>query len=246
MRILENLSARTMQRINWGLFSRAHCNTRRAQENGKGGNEAFPIQRGTCTQSAVYTHTHTHWNTVCLWPLAAVILLLKVSLHLIHNGPPCLLMLWCFFKKQTPIKSSGVNSQPRGSFLRLCGFWRDRRQVGKQDDITSGAAWEEGNQRRPSRDSYLHHNSVFLYSYFMCYPGMKGTFFSLSLHGGGAGYGRLSGHTPHNKMRRRRRLGGVVRGIFFGFKASKQPAQTEKKYFPRERAAQSCVVIQNM
>lgn len=29
-----------------------------------------------------------------------------------------------FLKKQTPIKSSGLNSQLRSCFLRLCGFWR--------------------------------------------------------------------------------------------------------------------------
>lgn len=59
---------------------------------------AAPVHRALFT----LTHTHTDWNTFCLWPLATVILLLKVSLHLIHNGPPCLLMLWCFFFKSKP------------------------------------------------------------------------------------------------------------------------------------------------
>lgn len=68
--------------------------------------------------------------------------------------------------------------------------------------------------------------SGFLYSYFMCYPGMKGAYF---LHRGGAGYGWLLGRS---KMRRGRRDGG---GSFSRFKASKQPAQPETEYFPGGR-----------
>lgn len=117
---------------------------------------------------------------------------------------------------------------------------KDRRQVGNEDDITSQAARKEGNrshylrQRAPVRVFiYLTALSVFLYSYFMCYPGMKGTYF---LHGGRAGFGWLSGRTAHNKMRRGWRGGGS----FSGFKASKQLAQTEKVFPQRTCCSVLC------
>lgn len=129
-----------------------------------------------------------------------MILLLKDSLHLIHNGPPCLLMLWCFFKKQTPIKSGGLNSQLRGSFLRLCGFWMTSAKYETRMTLPLERRRRKGTGDAPVR-SLIYTTTVFLYSYFMCYSGMKGIFFSL--RSGGAGYGWLSGHTAHNKMRRR-------------------------------------------
>lgn len=76
----------------------------------------------------------------------------------------------------------------------------------------------------------------------MCYPGMKGIFFPL--HGGGAGYGLALGSHGAQQDEAASVEGGSAGAA--GFKASKQPPQTEKKYFPRECAAQSCVVIHNM
>lgn len=69
----------------------------------------------------------------------------------------------------------------------------------------------------------------------MCYPGMKGPFYFLfSLHGGGAGYGRLSGHTPHNKMRRRRRLGGGGgEGQLFWIQSIKTARTNREEVFPQ-------------
>lgn len=56
----------------------------------------------------------------------------------------------------------------------LCG--RKRADDSKAAELLSAAP-------SPSHVSYLHHNSVcFHYSYFMWYPGMKGSYF---LHGGG-------------------------------------------------------------
>lgn len=52
-----------------------------------------------------------------------MILLLKVSLHLIHNGVPCLLVLWCF-QRATPLTAVARTPRPSCSFLRVCGLWR--------------------------------------------------------------------------------------------------------------------------
>lgn len=110
MRILENLSTCTMQRINWGLFSRAHCYTIWARENGKGGNEAFPIQQSTCTQTAVCTHTHTHLHTD-----SEYLLLVTFTHHdTFTQSFTVLNTQWCalftcvvMFSKSNPINSSG-------------------------------------------------------------------------------------------------------------------------------------------
>lgn len=122
MRILENLSARTMQRINWGLFSRAHCYTPRAQENGKGANEAFSILCGTCTHIAVCTHTRARRY---LLPVTFSLGDTFTQSFLALNSQRTTLftrVVMFFLKKQTPIKSKGLNSQLRRGFLRLCGF----------------------------------------------------------------------------------------------------------------------------
>lgn len=95
----------------------------------------------------------------------------------------------------------------------LCG--RKRADDSKAAELLSSAP-------SPSHVSYLHHNSVcFHYSYFMWYPGMKGSDF---LHGGGQA---TAG--PQVARLTTRWVGGDG---FSGFKASKQPAQTGKKYFP--------------
>lgn len=58
--------------------------------------------------------------------------------------------------------------------LELCG--RKRADDSKAAEPLSAAP-------SPSHASYLHHDAVcFHYSYFMWYPGMKGSYF---LHGGG-------------------------------------------------------------
>lgn len=120
MRILENLSTCTMQRINWGLFSRAHCYTWQAQENGKSGNEAFSIHHSTCTQSTVCTHiksyilcvTFTHNDTF------------TQSFTALNSQWSSLFTCVVMFSKSNPIKSGGLNPRPSGSFLRVCGLWR--------------------------------------------------------------------------------------------------------------------------
>lgn len=111
--------------------------------------------------------------------------------------------------------------------LELCG----RKRAGDSEATEPLSAAPS-----PSHGSYLHHKSVcFHYSYFMWYPGMKGSYF---LRGGGQ---VMAGSQV---ARLTTRWGGGCG--FSRFKASKQPAQTEKEYFPRECNAQSSVVIQNM
>lgn len=120
MRILENLSTCTMQRINWGLFSRAHCYTIWDQENRKGSNEAFSIRHSVSFTAPVhrllFAHTLRHLVPVTF---VHMLLSLKVSLRLIHNGVPCLLVLWCF-QRATPLTVVACTPRPSGSFLRVC------------------------------------------------------------------------------------------------------------------------------
>lgn len=124
MRILENLSTCTMQRINWGLFSRAHCYTIWAQENGKDSNEAFSIQHSISFTAPVHRLLFAHTDKYLLpVTFTRMLLSLKVSLHLIHNGVPCLLVLWCF-QRATPLTVVAHSTWPSGSFLRVCGLQR--------------------------------------------------------------------------------------------------------------------------
>lgn len=119
-------------------------------------------------------------------------LLLKVSLHLIHNGVPCLLVLWCF-QRATPLTVVARTPRPGGSFLRM--------QVcspGAEQETTMTLPLELcGRERAGDSEanraaicsteplvvhSYLHYNSVFII-HISC--GILAWKRVISLHGGG-------------------------------------------------------------
>ncbi len=142
-----------------------------------------------------------------------MILLLKVSLHLIHSRVPCLFVLWCFVLSN-PINSGGPYPKTHRQLLK---------GVQVTEGCSSGAEWETkmtlplelcGRERAadseateplcaarsPRHASYLHHNSC-LFSLFI--------FHAVSWHERElfpswwrAGYGWLSGHAAHNKLGR--------------------------------------------
>lgn len=161
-----------------------------------------------------------------------MILLLKVSLYLIHNGVPCLLVLWCF-QRATPLTAVARTPRPSCGFLRVCRLWRaaawapSRKPrwhcllscVGGRERETAGdseATEALSAAPSPSHASYLHHNSVcFHYSYFMWYPGMKESYF---LHGGGQ-------VTAGSQVAWLATSWGAS---FSGFKASRHATQIEK------------------
>lgn len=78
-------------------------------------------------------------------------------------------------------------------------------------------------RQAPSWASYLHHNSLcFLYSYFMCYLGMKGSY---SLHVGGQVMVASQVAKAHNKMW----LGFVL----FWIQSIKTVCTNREEIFPR-------------
>lgn len=178
-------------------------------------------------------------------------LLLQVSLHLIHNGVPCLLVLWCF-QRATPLTVVDRSPRPTGSFLRVRGW---RRAVARAPSrklrwhwllsCVGGRTLLIAKQQRPlsaapspSQAAYLHHQSVcFHYSYFMWYHGMKESYF---LHGGGQ-------VTAGSQVARlTTSWGGVEGGCLFWIQSIKTVCTNRKGIFPLRCNAQSSVVIHNM
>lgn len=124
-----------------------------------------------------------------------MILSLKVSVHLIHIGVPCLLVLWCF-QRATPLTVVACSPRPTGSFLRVCRLrravaWAPSRKLrwlclelrGREKSGNSNAPELLCTTPSPCHAFHSSHKSVcFHYSYFMWYHGIKESYF---LHGGG-------------------------------------------------------------
>lgn len=163
-----------------------------------------------------------------------MVLLLKVSLHLIHNRVPCLLVLWCF-QRATPLTAVACSPRPTGSFLRVCGL---RRAV----------AWVPSRKLRwRYLLSYVGGRGLVLARQLSRYlqlqapvmlPIYTTTLFVFIIHisCGIMAWKRVIFFMVEGRLRLDLRSHDSqqvgVGGDFSGFKASKQPAQIEKKYFP--------------
>lgn len=177
-----------------------------------------------------------------------MILLLKVSLHLIHNRVPCLFVLWCF-QRATPLTVVARTRRPNGSFLRVCRLWRAVAWALNRKlrwhyllSCVGGRELVIARQRSP----YVQHEALvmlpiytttlvcFHYSYFMWYHGMKESYF---LHGGGQDMAG-SQVTPLTTS-----WGG---GRLFWILSIKTVCTNRKEIFPLRRNAQSSVVLRNM
>lgn len=153
------------------------------------------------------------------------------------------------FSKSNPIKSGGLNPRPSGSFLRVCGLWRTEAWAPSRK-----LRWHYllscvgGRELMIARQQchYLQHQAPVMLPIYTTTLSV----FIIHISCGILAWKGVISFMVEGRLRLALRSQGLqqdgVGGGFSGFKASKQPAQTEKKYFPWECNAQSSVLTQNM